>query len=411
MAQQPDDGRRLSLPPVDEIADQLKASHFAASQADTTAPDAHGIDLEIDIEIDPELEAMADRFVEDILAEGDEESTVRQRRAVDEMGLELQQQAAHRSAMLQTPLRKLAHQGDEGGPVAKALTDLRGRMEGLDPARHRLAPTTLDRVLAVIPGLDSRLQRYFRKFENTQQALDAIIEDLESGRDMLHRDNLTLNDDQQALTKILGELNRQIALGRIIDRRLQDEIAARDSDDPRRHFLEEELLFPLRQRIVDLQQQLAVSQQGVLALEVIIRNNRELMRGVDRAINVTVSALTVAVTVAMAMANQRLVLDRIEALNTTTAQMIGGTAKALRQQGVDIQKRASSAMLDMQVLEEAFSEVMGAIDDLSSYRQDALPRLEEQINRMAALANQGNASIERLQEGNKSQPQEGRDPS
>ncbi|MCA8865289.1 MULTISPECIES: toxic anion resistance protein [unclassified Halomonas] len=411
MAQQPDDGRRLSLPPVDEIADQLEARHFAASQADSTATDAHGIDLEIDLEIDPELEAMADRFVEDILAEGDEESTIRQRRAVDEMGLELQQQAAHRSAMLQTPLRKLAHQGDEGGPVAKALTDLRGRMEGLDPARHRLAPTTLDRVLAVIPGLDSRLQRYFRKFENTQQALDAIIEDLESGRDMLHRDNLTLNDDQQALTKILGELNRQIALGRIIDRRLQDEIAARDSDDPRRHFLEEELLFPLRQRIVDLQQQLAVSQQGVLALEVIIRNNRELMRGVDRAINVTVSALTVAVTVAMAMANQRLVLDRIEALNTTTAQMIGGTAKALRQQGVDIQKRASSAMLDMQVLEEAFREVMGAIDDLSSYRQDALPRLDEQINRMAALAKQGNASIERLQEGNKSQPQEGRDPS
>ncbi|EHJ91100.1 toxic anion resistance protein [Vreelandella boliviensis] len=403
MALQSDDKRRLSLPPVDEIADQLGANPLGGSQADSANPDKRNID--------PELEAMADRFVEDILAEGDEASVVRQRHAVDEMGLELQQQAAHRSAMLQTPLRKLAHQGDEGGPVAKALTDLRGRMEGLDPARHRLAPTTLDRVLSVIPGLDSRLQRYFRKFENTQQALDAIIEDLEGGRDMLHRDNLTLNDDQQALTKILGELNRQIALGRMIDRRLQDEIAARDGDDPRRHFLEEELLFPLRQRIVDLQQQLAVSQQGVLALEVIIRNNRELMRGVDRAVNVTVSALTVAVTVAMAMANQRLVLDRIEAINTTTSQMIGGTAKALRQQGVDIQKRASSAMLDMQVLEEAFSEVMGAIDDLSSYRQEALPRLDEQIDRLATLAKQGNTSIERLQEGNESQPQDGRDPS
>jgi len=148
----------------------------------------------------------------------------------------------------------------------------------------------------------------------------------------------------------------------------------------------------------------------VLALEVIIRNNRELIRGVDRAINVTVSALTVAVTVAMAMANQRLVLDRIEALNTTTSQLIGGTAKALRQQGVDIQKRASSAMLDMQVLEEAFTEVMGAIDDLSSYRQEALPRLNEQIDRMATLAKQGNASISRLQEGNESQPQDGREP-
>lgn len=253
-----------------------------------------------------------------------------------------------------------------------------------------------------------------RRVQNTQQALDAIIAELESGRDMLHRDNLTLSDDQQALTHVLNELNRQIALGRMIDRRLCDDIATRDDDDPRRHFLEEELLFPLRQRVVDLQQQLAVSQQGVLALEVIIRNNRELMRGVDRAINVTVSVLTVAVTVAvavaMAMANQRLVLDRVEALNSTTSQLIGGTAKALRQQGVDIQKRASGAMLDMQVLEEAFSEVMGAIDDLSSYRQEALPRLDEQIERLATLAKQGNASIERLQEGNASQPQDGRAP-
>jgi len=382
---QPSGDNPLSLPPVDDIASQL-----GTGQANSA---------------DAELEAMADRFIDDILAEGEDASRVRQRRAVDEMGLELQQQAAHRSAMLQTPLNQLAHQGDEGGPVAKALSDLRGRMEGLDPTRHRLAPNALDRVMAIIPGLDSRLPRYFRKFENAQQALDAIIDELKSGHDMLQRDNLTLNDDQQALTHMLTELDRQITLGRLIDRRLQDEIAARDADDPRRHFIEEELLFPLRQRIVDLQQQLAVSQQGVLAIEVIIRNNRELMRGVDRAINVTVSALTVAVTVAMAMANQRLVLDRIEALNATTSQMIGGTAKALRQQGVDIQKRASSAMLDMQILEEAFREVMGAIDDLSSYRQEALPRLEEQIERLATLAKQGKTSIDQLQEGSRSQPE------
>lgn len=379
-----DDNHRLSLPPIDDLA------------ASVTAESADN---------DPELEAMAKRFVADILAADDPNAQARQRQAVDDMGLALQQQAAHRSAMLQTPLRQLAHQGDEGGPVAKALSDLRGRMEGLDPSRHRLAPSAFDRVVAIIPGLDSRLQRYFRKFENAQQALDAIIDELESGRDILYRDNLTLNDDQQALNKILSELNRQVELGRLIDHRLQAEIHSLDDADSQRQFIEEELLFPLRQRIVDLQQQQAVSQQGVLALEVIIRNNRELMRGVDRAINVTISALTVAVTVAMGMANQRLVLDRIEALNTTTSQMIGSTAKALRQQGVDIQQRASSAMLDMQVLEEAFEDVMGAIDDLSSYRQHALPQLDEQIDRMAALSQKGNASIERLQEGNQRQPQ------
>lgn len=388
---------RLSLPPLEEVARQLGTTTFEAGTSEAGAAEEGSGQAPDD---DAALAAMADEFVAEVVAGADEGSLARQRRAVDEMGLELQQQAAHRSAMLDTPLRQLAHQGDEGGPVAKSLVELRERMHQLDPARHRLSPSPLDRVLALVPGVGSRLQRYFRKFESAQQALDAIIADLEAGRDMLRRDNLTLSDDQTALGEILGQLARQVALGRLIDRRLQEAIARRDAADPQRGFLEEELLFPLRQRVVDLQQQLTVSQQGVLALEVVIRNNRELIRGVDRAINVTVSALTVAVTVALAMANQRLVLDRVEALNATTSAMIGGTARTLRQQGVEIQQRASGAMLDMQALEQSFEDVMGAIDDLSRYRQEALPRLDAQIDRLADLSRRGGSAIDRLQRGN-----------
>lgn len=387
MNQESPDGSRLALPPLEEIASELGTTTPGQSNAEVPDDDAT-------------LVAMADEFVEEVIRGGEEGSLARQRHAVDEMGLELQQQAAHRSAMLDTPLRQLAHQGDEGGSVAKSLVDLRERMHQLDPGRYRLSPGPLDRVLARIPGVGSRLQRYFHRFENAQEALDAIIADLEAGRDMLRRDNVTLSDDQTAMGDILGQLDRQVALGRLIDRRLQEAIARRDEADPQRGFLEEELLFPLRQRIVDLQQQMTVSQQGVLALEVVIRNNRELIRGVDRAINVTVSALTVAVTVALALANQRLVLDRVEALNTTTSSMIGGTARALRQQGVEIQQRASSAMLDMQALEEAFDDVIGAIDDLSRYRQEALPRLDAQIDRLADLSRRGGSAIDRLQRGN-----------
>ena len=217
-------------------------------------------------------------------------------------------------------------------------------------------------------------------------------------------DNLTLADDQQSLRAILAQLERQVEIGRMIDRRLVREAASATLPAPRRAFVEEELLFPLRQRIVDLQQQVAVSQQGVLALEVVIRNNRELIRGVDRAINVTVSALNVAVTVALGLANQRLVLDRVAALNQTTSALIAGTAQALRTQGVDIQTRAASTMLDMGQLEQAFADVLGAIDDLSRYRREALPKLDAQIDRLAALASQGEQAIRRMDEGNRAEP-------
>lgn len=379
--------QQLYLPPVDEIASRLNRD---------AGPEEAGDDAE--------LAAEADAFVARVLAPHDTEGAAEdQRRAVDEMGGDLQRQAAHQSEMLQTPMRKLAHQGNDGGPVARALSSLRERMQQLDPNRHTLTRGGLDRVLARIPGVGDSLQRYFRKYESAQQALDAIIGDLESGRDMLRRDNLTLGDDQESLRGTLAQLQRQIALGRLIDQRLEQRVTALAEDDPQRAFIEEELLFPLRQRIVDLQQQLTVSQQGVLALEVVIRNNRELIRGVDRAINVTVSALTVAVTVALALANQRLVLDRVEALNTATSDMLAGTAKALRGQGVDIQNRSASALLDMQKLEQAFSDVLAAIDDVSRYRREALPRLDEQIDRLQALARRGDDAIDRLDKGNDAQ--------
>ena len=184
-----------------------------------------------------------------------------------------------------------------------------GARAGLHPRRGQAAAALLPQI------------------RKAQDALDGIIRDLEAGADMLRRDNLTLADDQQRCATILVQLQRQVDLGRMIDRRLAKQAAAPGLEATRRAFVEEELLFPLRQRIVDLQQQVAVSQQGVLALEVVIRNNRELVRGVDRAINVTVSALNVAVTVALGLANQRLVLDRVAALNEATSSMIAGTAR------------------------------------------------------------------------------------
>nr|WP_299243445.1 toxic anion resistance protein [uncultured Halomonas sp.] len=374
---------QLRLPPADEIARNLEGEFESRKpQADEAT-----------------LAAQADSFVDDLLTRS--ESAESQRRQVDEMGSDIQRQAAYRSEMLQTPIRKLAHHGDDGGPVAKALTSLRERMTNLDPNRHTLTRGGLDKLMARIPGVGNGLQRYFRKYESAQQALDAIIRDLEEGRDMLRRDNLTLSDDQTALRDTLDQLQHQIVLGRLIDERLERRVASLEESDPKRAFIEEELLFPLRQRIVDLQQQLAVSQQGVLALEVVIRNNRELIRGVDRAINVTVSALTVAVTVALALANQRLVLDRVEALNATTSDMIAGTAKSLRSQGVEIQNRSASTMLDMEKLEQAFGDVLAAIDDVSRYRREALPRLDEQIDRLQALARQGDDAIHRLERGGK----------
>jgi uncharacterized protein YaaN involved in tellurite resistance len=195
-------------------------------------------------------------------------------------------------------------------------------------------------------------------------------------------------------------LTDQVALARALDEvisgRLQQEITP---DDPRRSFIEEELLFAIRQRTMDMQQQLAVNQQGVLATELIIRNNRELIRGVDRAIDVTVSALQVAVTVALALAHQKIVIDKVEAINRTTSDLIAGTAERLKTQGTQIHKQAAGAMLDMDSLRQAFQDINIAFDEISRYRKEALPQMATTILELDKLAAESEAAIDRLEKG------------
>ena len=322
------------------------------------------------------------------------------RAAVETMGRDLQRRSAGRSAMLKEPVRELSRGTEDGGPVARSLSDLRIEVEKLDPASVDLDPGWVTRILGRIPGVGTPLKRYFMRYESSQTVIDSIIKSLEKGRAQLERDNITLGDDQKDMRELTLSLTEQTALAQALDQAIVAELEREiPVDDPRRQFVEEEILFVLRQRTMDLQQQLAVNQQGVLATEVIIRNNRELVRGVNRALDVTVSALQVAVTVALALAHQKVVLDKVEAVNRTTSELIAGTAERLKTQGTEIHRQAAGTMLDMDSLRSAFTDINTALDEISRYRREALPTMANTILELDRMATEGEEAIARLEEG------------
>lgn len=394
--------------------------------AETTASPTTSLDLHLDTEevrqelalvdprslgteseIDPELENRAEEIAAKLVGwEPDDTSAEDQARvAVEEMGRALQRDAAHRSAMLQQPIRDLARHSEDGGPVANALVELKLNVEELDPNRIDFSPGWFSRTMGMIPGIGTPLKRYFTKFESSQTVIDAIVRSLEEGREELKRDNVTLREDQKAMRELTGKLERQIELGRLLDGKLQYKLE-RDvgPEDPRHGFIQEELLFPLRQRIMDLQQQLAVNQQGVLSMAIIVGNNKELVRGVNRALDVTVSALQVAVTVALALAHQKIVLDKITALSRTTSDLIAGTAARLKDQGAEIHKQAASSTLDMESLKSAFADITAAMDEISRFRREALPQMAETILEFENLTTEGEAAVQKYEKASQAQP-------
>ena len=83
--------------------------------------------------------------------------------------------------------------------------------------------------------------------------------------------------------------------------------------------------------------------------------------------------------VAQALANQKLVLDQITALNTTTSNLIESTSELLATQSVDINKQAASATVGIEKLQAAFANIYQSMDAIDTFkvagarRDDARP--------------------------------------
>src|SRR3546814_9818233 len=92
------------------------------------------------------------------------------------------------------------------------------------------------------------------------------------------------------------------------------------SDLAKAQTLRSTALFEVRQRHTDLITQMAVSQQSYAMLGLIGTNNNDLIKGIDRASSTTIAALQTAVVAAQTLANQNLVLSRINGVQARSEE-------------------------------------------------------------------------------------------
>ncbi len=300
--------------------------------------------------------------------------------------------------LLDKPMAAMQNGGlTQNSAVSRSLVDLRHQMEDLDPSTQGdlWGPRKL---LAMLPfGTRDRVRDYFDKYRSSQHHIDAIITSLYQGQDELQRDNAAIEQEKANLWTAMGRLRQYSYLAQRLDASLTEKIASLETTDPdRARVLKEDMLFPVRQKNQDLLTQLAVSVQGYLALDIIRRNNLELVRGVQRATTTTIAALRTAVIVAQALADQKLVLDQIAALNTTTANLIESTGQMLHQQSADINAQAASSTVDVAKLQAAFQNVYATMDEIDTFRIGALDSMHKTIGALSAEVTKSQAYLDRV---------------
>jgi len=318
--------------------------------------------------------------------------------SIESFGVGSMKSSATKNSLLQATVGSMSKEGNDDGLVAKGLIELDRELKELDPSRIDFTRK------GILRKLFDPIKDYFARYQKADTVIANIIISLDKGEAILKNDNTSLEIEQQALRDLTKKLKKDVQLGTLMDESIERQIEAakaRNEAQEKIKFVTEEVLFPLRQRIMDMQQMIVVNQQGIIATEVVIRNNKELIRGVERAKNVTVSALKVAVMLANALYSQKIVLEKIEILNKTTTNIIRWTAEALKEQGSEIQTRSENANISPEDLNAAFDDAMEALESISTFKQEALPKMRETINQFRELAAKGEEQIVRLEKGQK----------
>ena len=310
---------------------------------------------------------------------------------------EIADAASHSNRFLDRPVKAI----DSDTGIGANLTELRRTVEDLDPGKQG-GLTAPKKLFGLIP-YGNKMREYFDSYKSSQTHISKILSSLASGKDELLMDNAAIDTERASLWKTMGKLGQMIHISKAMDARLESKAQELDATEPAKaKTIRETALFYTRQRTTDLLTQMAVSVQGYLALDLVKKNNVELVKGVDRASTTTVSALRTAVTVAQALTNQKLVLEQITALNTTTANIIDSTGTLLKSQSADIHAQAASSTIPLETLQRAFQNIYDTMDSIDTFKMQALGNMKQTVDTLSVEMEKSRGYIARAEGVNQS---------
>ncbi|WP_327254658.1 toxic anion resistance protein [Streptomyces sp. NBC_01244] len=304
--------------------------------------------------------------------------------------------AQQSNRMLERAVRSLGTDGggDAQARVAGSLVELRRTVEDLDPSDSSTGSGRgVRKLISKLPG-GNKFRDHVAKYASSQATLNRIVGALRGGQDELRRDNAALHTERARLWETMGKLQEYAVLTEALDSAVEQRIA--DQIDPQQaDALRVDVLFPVRQKHQDLLTQLAVCAQGYLAMDVVRRNNEELIKGVDRAATTTVSALRIAVMLAQALTTQGEVIKQIDTLRDTTESLIRGNAEMLSTQSGEIQRIAADPAVGAETLRTAFAQIYKTLDTIDTFKVQATENMAATVESLTGELQHASAYLAR----------------
>lgn len=275
--------------------------------------------------------------------------------------------------------------------ISESLLEIKTEADKINPNKFNLSPGWFGRFLNALTGSNA-INKYATKYSSVKSTIESIIISLDQGIELLKNDNFTFSKDRERFRKSADSLMEKIDYLKSVNEELDLRIKEEQDEDTKK-FLSENVSFDLKGHIIDLQTIHSAAQQGLVALDILISNNEELIKNVERTKNITVTVLSIGFTIATGLANQKKVLDTTNAVNETTSKIMLQNSEMLKTQGVEIQKQASSALLNLEDMEKALNNLDNAVSDIDNFKRESLPKMQETIDRFSEISGKINNKL------------------
>lgn len=225
------------------------------------------------------------------------------KKLVDNFGNKTVKKVENTSKMFGNTVNQVANSIEYSNDIERNITNLNDLVKKLDPSGIDF--TAKSRLFF------NPIKTYFNKIKREESNIKSFIEDLKNKKDILKRDNITLEIEIKNLESIINLIDVEYENGV----RLRDEIVKYlDSiqDRSKDVFYKQNVIEILDKRLFDFKQMSIIKGQSVLALEIICRNNREIIRNLEKIQNVTMEALNTAIMLANSLHNQKVILNNVK---------------------------------------------------------------------------------------------------
>lgn len=297
---------------------------------------------------------------------------------------------------LQRPLASLNGEASTDFQLSQTLGALTTLVNNLDPKKIDFNPGKLRIAMSRLRLMPLPEERYATSYKKAQEAIQGLVANLKAGHETLLADNDAYYEEQTRMRAVLRELERKLESAQLIaseiEQRIEDPAGGVGPD--RAQFLRDEVLYEYLQTIRDLQTQIAVLQQGLMATKLLIDNNRILAGSVRSTLRVVPMALQQGAKIHFGLRRQKEVLTGVQTSNRAGEELIAHNAQSIADQSIQLGKQAVEGTLSPEALKEAFDKLRGALAHISDYRAKALPKVKAEIRKLEQLMQEGERALD-----------------